>query len=600
LGVYLLGVEVIAPDDVWAVGAARFPNNEQRTLTIHWDGAQWSIVPSANYTPHTHHTLNGITAVSSNQIWAAGSSGNVITHDFALTYGWDGTQWSTAFVFEGDPYETNLRSLSVAAPDDVWAVGFSTHFPSEDLLIARWNGSQWGQVPGPDVGPFDNALYGVSAVGQGDAWAVGFQGTAPDEVRALTLRWGGSQWSVVPNAFTEDPSNSWLRGVDGASLSDVWAVGYRIEDTEPNMVQSLTMRWDGSEWAHVPSPNAGAYNYLNAVAVTGHEPGSGAGAWAVGSYSPQFGLQRTLVMRFDAPPCGNITPTRAPTLLPTGTPIPHTSTPTQPAATPTSMPTFTPTRVPTSVLPTSTQPLQTGTPVQPTPTFVAPTSTNPVSPSATPVSPSPTAPIICTIQFSDVLPDNPFYIFVRCLACRGIVGGYPDGTFRPGDTVTRGQLSKIVSNAAGFSEPHGGQTFEDVPPDNTFFAFIERLASRGVVSGYECGGPGEPCLPGNRPYFRPGNSVTRGQTAKIVAVAAGLPDPPAGSHTFQDVAPTHTFYRWVERMALDAVISGYACGGEGEPCVPPNDRPYFRPGNSVTRGQAAKISANTFFPGCAP
>jgi hypothetical protein len=46
------------------------------------------------------------------------------------------------------------------------------------------------------------------------------------------------------------------------------------------------------------------------------------------------------------------------------------------------------------------------------------------------------------------------------------------------------------------------------------------------------------------------------------------------------------------------VIGGYACGGEGVPCIPPLNRPYFRPYNNVTRGQASKIVANAFFPNC--
>jgi len=102
------------------------------------------------------------------------------------------------------------------------------------------------------------------------------------------------------------------------------------------------------------------------------------------------------------------------------------------------------------------------------------------------------------------------------LACRGIVSGYSDGTFRPNNEVTRGQLAKIVSNSAGFTESPDPQIFEDVPAANTFYQWINRLARRGHMSGYPCGGVGEPCLSG-KPYFRPQNNVTRGQSAKIVA-----------------------------------------------------------------------------------
>lgn len=198
-------------------------------------------------------------------------------------------------------------------------------------------------------------------------------------------------------------------------------------------------------------------------------------------------------------------------------------------------------------------------------------------------------------------PGSTFYTFVKCLACRGILGGYSDGTFKPGNNVTRGQLSKIVSNSAGFSEPHLTQTFEDIAPNNTFYIYVERMSSRGIIGGYACGSvPEEPCVaPDNRPYFRPGNNATRGQISKIVSNAAGYADDP-GAQIFEDVAPGSTFYDFIQRLANREIMGGYDCGGVGEPCYPPDNRPYFRPGNNATRGQTSKIVGNTFFPGCTP
>jgi hypothetical protein len=179
------------------------------------------------------------------------------------------------------------------------------------------------------------------------------------------------------------------------------------------------------------------------------------------------------------------------------------------------------------------------------------------------------------------------------------VSGYPDGAFRPNNPVTRGQLSKIVANAAGYAESHTEQSFEDVAVGSTFHQFIERLFSRGYIAGYSCGGLGEPCIPPlNRPYFRPNNNVTRGQTSKIVASARGLPAPAPGQQTFEDVTVGSTFWEWIEALATSGAISGYPCGNP-EPCVPPGNRPYFRPNNQVTRGQSAKIVSIVFFPNCA-
>jgi hypothetical protein len=229
-------------------------------------------------------------------------------------------------------------------------------------------------------------------------------------------------------------------------------------------------------------------------------------------------------------------------------------------------------------------------------TAALPTSTTPPNGTSTPV-PTISTSTPCTVQFTDVPSTNTFYTQIRCLACRGIMGGYSDGTFRPNNDITRGQLSKIVANSAGFNEPVTGQTFEDVAPNSTFYAYIGRMASRGIIGGYPCGGASEPCGTSNRPYFRPNANATRGQISKIVSEAAGYNDIPEGQ-TYQDVPAANTFYVWIERLSSRGIMSGYPCGTlPNEPCGTTN-KPYFRPNNNATRGQTSKIVANTFFPGC--
>lgn len=137
--------------------------------------------------------------------------------------------------------------------------------------------------------------------------------------------------------------------------------------------------------------------------------------------------------------------------------------------------------------------------------------------------------------YEDVREGNTFYQWVNRLSMRGHMGGYACGGegelcgvekmpyFRPYANATRAQLAKIVSNAAGLVDTGAEQIFADVPPENGFYVWIQRLASRGIMGGYACGGEGEPCDDQERPYFRPYNSVTRGQTSKIVA-GAFFPD----------------------------------------------------------------------------
>ena len=86
---------------------------------------------------------------------------------------------------------------------------------------------------------------------------------------------------------------------------------------------------------------------------------------------------------------------------------------------------------------------------------------------------------------------------------------------------------------------------------------------------------------------------------KITAVTARWTGPiPTTQQTFEEVTPTNPFWTWIAELASRNIISGYTCGGLGEPCVPPGNRPYFRWGQNATRGQMSKIAALSFFPGC--
>ena len=104
-----------------------------KTLHIeHYDGTEWSVVPSPNVGPNSQYQSNklyGITAaVSPTDIWAFGSyfaaSGNEI--QMTLLLHWDGTSWSlnpSPSPEPGDFLADILFSGVVTAPGSVWIVG---------------------------------------------------------------------------------------------------------------------------------------------------------------------------------------------------------------------------------------------------------------------------------------------------------------------------------------------------------------------------------------------------------------------------------------------------------------------------------------------
>jgi hypothetical protein len=82
------------------------------------------------------------------------------------------------------------------------------------------------------------------------------------------------------------------------------------------------------------------------------------------------------------------------------------------------------------------------------------------------------------------------------MADTGVTGGFTDGTFRPGQAVTRQSMSAFMYRVAGspsFADP-SEPTFNDVATGSTFFTEIEWMASEAITEGFEDGGyhPGEP------------------------------------------------------------------------------------------------------------
>ena len=93
-----------------------------------------------------------------------------------------------------------------------------------------------------------------------------------------------------------------------------------------------------------------------------------------------------------------------------------------------------------------------------------------------------------TASFRDVPRGSTYYTYVETARARGVINGYSDGTFRLGDNVSRGQLAKIVATAQGWSLLNPGTpSFVDVPSGSTFYKYVETVAARQIIGGYPDG-----------------------------------------------------------------------------------------------------------------
>ncbi|OOP64094.1 hypothetical protein BMF89_04550 [Arthrobacter sp. SRS-W-1-2016] len=90
--------------------------------------------------------------------------------------------------------------------------------------------------------------------------------------------------------------------------------------------------------------------------------------------------------------------------------------------------------------------------------------------------------------FSDVPPGAPFYNEIRWLASTGITKGYPDGTYHPGEAVSRAAMAAFLYRLKGSpAVPANAPTFSDVPAGAPFYNEIRWLASTGITTGFPDG-----------------------------------------------------------------------------------------------------------------
>lgn len=483
-------IEAANPNDVWYFGNS----------ILHFDGSTWNPVPYPMFR-NAPFQISAASIQAVNNVWAVGTwLGGFPTFTAGAIEHWNGSAWQLIECYGCPPalrpnyYQGNFEGVIAFGPDGAIAAGYeSLDGPHNPIFVncsqsncdplATSVAGHLRKIDKPVAVSRPASFHAISGVSSIDLWVGGDKGYPEEGLTTLLAHWNGgsiaevaspqvgpvtrlaagasdSVWAIGDSGVLYWNGNAWsisdLTGVNdiaARAADDAWAVG------------DGTKHWDGHSWTAVPAPPV-SYHSVSIVSAND--------VWASG-----VDAQGPVILHYSSP-----------------------------------------------------------------------------------------------AEFTDVLPGSVFYPFVHCLACAGIINGYEDGTFRPNRSVSRGQLAKFVANAAGYSETYTQSSFSDVQLDNPFFQQIERLAHRGIINGYPDGS------------FHPNGSVTRQQAAKFISNAKGYSETYESS-SFNDVGPDNPFFQQIERLAHRNIVGGYSNGS-------------FRPGNDLTRGQAAKVTGGAFFPDCQP
>ncbi|MBI4231606.1 S-layer homology domain-containing protein [Candidatus Peregrinibacteria bacterium] len=114
---------------------------------------------------------------------------------------------------------------------------------------------------------------------------------------------------------------------------------------------------------------------------------------------------------------------------------------------------------------------------------------------------------IVLMPFVDVNKGDWFLPYVKAALVNKIVGGFEDGSFRPGQAITRAEAVKVLLEASGADVSGASDAgFSDVSAEDWFANYVNYAAANGIVKGY-----------GDN-TFGPDKALTRAEVAKIVSL----------------------------------------------------------------------------------
>lgn len=180
---------------------------------------------------------------------------------------------------------------------------------------------------------------------------------------------------------------------------------------------------------------------------------------------------------------------------------------------------------------------------------------------------APTPAVAQAAGFSDVSSNYWAANFIQALSSRGIIKGYPDGSFKPENPVTRAEFAAMIGQAFSKDKVRDAVSFTDVPSNYWAKSVIQNAYQIAFLSGY----------PGN--VFHPEQKIPREQV--LVSLANGL-----NYSASNAVATDLQFYNDGSNIS-DYARSSIAAASEKSIVVNYPDVKSLSPGRNATRAEVA-------------
>lgn len=134
--------------------------------------------------------------------------------------------------------------------------------------------------------------------------------------------------------------------------------------------------------------------------------------------------------------------------------------------------------------------------------------------------------------FSDVSRTHPNYTAITYLNQAGVVGGYQDGTFKPGNSINRAEVLKIILKGSGIESDSAFEAgFPDVKEEDWFAPYVMKAKALGFVKGNDIDGT-----------FTPGRQVNLAEFLKMLLSANNIDVSGFEGKTVVPNVPTDAWY----------------------------------------------------------
>ncbi|MDA0865256.1 MAG: S-layer homology domain-containing protein [Cyanobacteria bacterium] len=181
---------------------------------------------------------------------------------------------------------------------------------------------------------------------------------------------------------------------------------------------------------------------------------------------------------------------------------------------------------------------------------------------------STSTPLTPPLVFSDLPSDYWAKPYIDALTTRGILAGFPDGTFGPDQAMTRAELAAQLANAFEFPiRSDAPSAFVDIPANYWATGGIQKAVMTGFMKGYP------------NAVFQPEQTVPRVQV--IAAIAAGLQLQPADTVALSQYQDQAEIPGWAQEKIAAAIAAGIITSQ--------SNQTELRPNQPATRAEVAAM-----------